>query len=169
MKFWVDERMEDAGEFETFCKADGIQIYSTLSETKAAFAECTTRSLKNILYPYMEDYGYKYFQKLSQVVTTLNSRNLCLIPKNVKTSGFLCILYSKPLRDFRKTKFRIGDRVFMSMYNLLFRKGYKPRFTQAVFEIVSVFSRNLPTYTKIDEQDEIILGKFYQKELIKIN
>ena len=35
------------------CKAEGIQIYSTLSETEAVFAERTKRSLKNISYPYM--------------------------------------------------------------------------------------------------------------------
>ena len=40
-----------------------IQIYSTMSETKAAFAERTIRSLKNILYRYMEGSGYKYIHK----------------------------------------------------------------------------------------------------------
>ena len=48
-----------AGEFKRPCKAEGIQIYSTMSETKAAFAECTIRALKNILYRYMEDNGYR--------------------------------------------------------------------------------------------------------------
>ena len=35
-------------------KAEGIQIYSTMSETKAAFAERTIRSPKNIFCRYME-------------------------------------------------------------------------------------------------------------------
>ena len=85
------------------CKAEGIQVYSTISETKATFAERTMRSAKNILYRYMEDNGYKYIHKLTQIVTTLNSRRNCsidLIPKNVKDSDFLSILYSKPLREF---------------------------------------------------------------------
>ena len=43
-------------------------------ETKAAFAERTKRSLENILYRYMEDYGYKYIHQLLQFITTLNSR-----------------------------------------------------------------------------------------------
>ena len=63
-KIWVDQVTEFDGEFEKFCSAEGIEIYSTMSETKAAFAERTIRSLKNILYRYMEDYGYKYFHKL---------------------------------------------------------------------------------------------------------
>ena len=73
-KIWVDKGTEFAGEFKKLCKAKGIQICSTMSETKAAFAERTRRSLNNILYRYMEDNGYKYIHKLTQFVTTLNSR-----------------------------------------------------------------------------------------------
>ena len=43
-----------------------------MSETKAAFAERTIRSLKNILYRYMEDKGCKYIHKLTQFVKTSN-------------------------------------------------------------------------------------------------
>ena len=71
-KIWVDKETEIAGEFEKLCKADGIQIYSTMSKTKAAFADRTIRSLKNLIYRYMEDNGYKYIHKLTQFVTTLN-------------------------------------------------------------------------------------------------
>ena len=154
------------------CKAEGIQIYSTMSETKAAFAERTVRSLKNILYRYMEDNGYKYIHKMTQIVTTLKSRRKCLInliPKNVKNSDFLSLLSSKPLQEFRKPKFKVGDRVRISNYDLLFRKGYKPKFTKEVFEIVAISSKEPPTYTIKDEQDETIRGKFYQKQLIKVN
>ena len=38
-KVCVDKRTQFAGEFKKLCKAEGIQIYSTISETKAAFAE----------------------------------------------------------------------------------------------------------------------------------
>ena len=72
-KIWVDTGTEFAGAFKRFCAAEGIQVYSTLSETKAVFAERTIRSLKNILYRYMEDFGYKYIHKLPQFITTLNS------------------------------------------------------------------------------------------------
>ena len=49
-KIWVDNGTEFAGAFKKFCAAEGIQVYSTMSETKAAFAERTIRSLKKILY-----------------------------------------------------------------------------------------------------------------------
>ena len=168
-KIWVDKGTEFAGECKKLCKAEGIQSYSRMSETKAAFAERTIRSLKNILYRYMGDNGYKYIHELNQFVTTLNSRRNCLIyliPKNVKNSDFLSILYSKPLREFRKPQFKIGDRVSISKYDSPLRKGYKPQLTKNVFETVEISSRNQPTYTIKDKQDEIIRGKFYQKELV---
>ena len=56
-KIWVDQGTEFVVEFKKFCSAEGIEIYSTMSETKAAFAERTIRSLKNILDRYLEDYG----------------------------------------------------------------------------------------------------------------
>ena len=87
-KIWVDKGTEFAGEFKKLCKAEGIQIHSIMSETKAVFAERTIRSLKNIFYRYMEDNGDKYIHKF---VTTLNSRrnfSIHLMPKKVKDSDF---------------------------------------------------------------------------------
>ena len=149
-----------------------MQIYSTTSETNAAFAERTIRSLKNILYRYMEDIEHKFNHELTQFVTTLNSRRNCsidFIPKNAKNCDILSILYSKPVWEFRKPKNKIGDKVGISKYDSRFRRGFKPQFTQEVFEVVAFSSWKPPTYWIKDEQDEIIRGKFYQKELIKVN
>ena len=173
-KICVDKGTKFAGDFKKLCKSEGIQIYTTMTETKAAFAERSIRSLKKIFYRYMEDNGYKYIHKLSQFFTTLISRRNCsieLIPKNVKKSDFLSFLYSEPLREFKKPIFEVGDRVRISKFDLPFKKGYNPKFTKLVFEIVAISSEKPPTYTikdEQDEQDEITRGKFYQKELIKV-
>ena len=170
-KIWVDKGTEFAGAFKKFCGAEGIQVYSTMSETKAAFAERTIRSLKNILYRYMEDFGYKYIHKLPQFINTLNSRrnsSIDMKPNTVKNCDIMSILYSKPLREFKKPTFKTGDRVRISKYDLPFRKRYKPQFTSEVFEIVAIATRKPSTYTIKDEQGEIIQGKFYQRELIKV-
>ena len=98
MKLWVDQGTE----FKNFCSAEGIEVYSTMSETKAAFAECTIRSLKNFLSRYMEHYVYKYIHKLPRFIAAMNSRNSCSLgmkPNHVKNSDFMSILYSKPLRE----------------------------------------------------------------------
>ena len=96
----------------------------------------------------MEDFGYKYIHKLPQFITTLNStRNssIDMRPTTVKNCDFMSILYSKPLREFKKATFKVGDRVRISEYDLPFRKGYKPQFTREVFEILAIATRKPPT------------------------
>ena len=170
-KRWVDQGTEFAGEFKKFCSAEGIEIYSTMSETKGAFAERTIRSLKNILYCYFEDYGYKYIHYSPQFFATMdcrNNRSIDMKLNHVKNSDFMSILYSKSLREYKKPKFGNGDRVRISKYDLPLRKGYKPQSTQEIFEIVTIATKKRPTYTIKDEQDEVIRGKFYEKELIRV-
>ena len=119
----------------------------------------------------MEDFGYKYIHKLSQFVTTLNSRrnsSTDMRPNTVKNCDSMSTLYSNFLRDYKKPTLKTGDRVRISKFDLPFRKGYKPQFTSEVFEIVAIATRKPPTYTIKDEQGEIIQGKFYQRELIKV-
>ena len=119
----------------------------------------------------MEDYGYKYVHNLPQFIATNNSRNnrsIDMKPNHVKNSDFMSILYSKPLREHKKPKFGIRDRVRISKYDLSFRKGYKPQFTSEIFEIVVIATKKSPTYTIKDEQEEVIRGKFYEKELIRV-
>ena len=77
-------------------------------------------------------------------------------------------LYSKPIRDFSKPKFHVGYRVRISKQNLLFRKGYEPQFTNEIFKIVALATRKPPTYNIQDEQSEVIKGKFYEEELIRV-
>ena len=166
----VDQETELAVEFKNFCSAEGIKIYSTISETKAAFAERTIRSLKNNLYRYMEDCGYKYIHKTPQYIATMNSRNnrsIDMKPNLVKNSDFMSILYSKPLREYKKPKFGLEDRIRISKCDLLFRRGYNPLFTHENFEIVAIATKKPPTYTIKDEQEEVIRGKFFEKELIR--
>ena len=104
----------------------------------AAFAERTIRSLKNILYRYKEDFGYKYIHKLPQFIATSNSRrnnSIDMRPNAVKNCDFMSILYSKPLREFKKPTLKIGDRVRISKYDLLLRKGYRPQLTREVLQL----------------------------------
>ena len=153
-RVWVDKGKEFGGEFKELCKAKGKQIKSTLSETKAAFAERTIRVLKLTLYRYMEYYAYEYIRKLFQFVIILNLRNNCLIdliPKTVKIFHFLSILYSKPLREYRKPKFPIGDGIHISKYDLRSSKGHQPKFLQETFEISAISSKKPPTYTIKDK------------------
>ena len=119
----------------------------------------------------MEDFGYKYILKLPQIITTLNSRrntSIDMRPNTVKNCDFMPILYSEPLREFKKPKFKTAERVRISKYYLLFCKGYKPQFTREVFKNVAIATRKPPTCTIKNEQSDVVQGKFYQKKLIKV-
>ena len=73
----------------------------------------------------MEDYGYKYIHKVPQFITTLNSRWISSIdkrPNTVKNCDFMSILYSETSREYKKPRFKIGDIVRISEYDLPFAK-----------------------------------------------
>ena len=89
-------------------------------------------------------------------------------PNHVKNSDFMSILYSKPLREYKKHKFGKKDIVRISKYDLPFRKGLKPQFTQELFEIVAIAPKKPPIYTITDDQEEFIRGKFYERELLRV-
>ena len=89
-------------------------------------------------------------------------------PNTVNNCNFMSILYGRPLREFKKPAFKSGDRLRISKNDLPFRKGYKPQFTREVFEFLAIATRKPPTYTINDEHGEVIQGKFFQKELIKV-
>ena len=103
-KIWVENGTEFAGTFKKFSTDQGIQVSSTMSETRAAFAERTIGSLKNIFYRYMEDFGYKYVHKLPQFITTLNCRrnsSIDMRPNTVKFCDFMSIVYSNFYENLR--------------------------------------------------------------------
>ena len=74
----------------------------------------------------MEDYGYQNSHKLPEYIATMNSRNSRSIDKNsnrIKHSDFIKILYTKPLREYKKLTFKNGYRVRISKYDLPCRKS----------------------------------------------
>ena len=123
---WADKGTGFARAIKKFCAAEGIQTYSTMSETKAVFNARTIRSLETNLYRCMEDYGYRYIHKLRWYITTLNYRRNSSIDmrrNTVTNRDFMSILYSKTLREYKKPKIKVGDRVQFWLFDLLFRKG----------------------------------------------
>ena len=169
-KLWVDKGTEYGGTFKKFCKEKSIEVYSTMSETKAAFAERAIQSLKHIIYRYIENHGEKFINKLPQFVSTMNcriNRSIGKSPRDIKNTDFLSILYNKPVTRYKKLKFKVGDRVRISKIDIPFRKGYEPQFTNEIFEISAVSTKKPPTYIIKDLDKEEILGKFYEKELRK--
>ena len=59
-KLWVDRGTEYGETIKKFCKEKDIEVYSTMSETKAKFAERAFQFLKHIIYRYIEDHGENF-------------------------------------------------------------------------------------------------------------
>src|ERR1044072_2873130 len=68
---------------------------------------------------------------------------------------------------FRCLKFKTGDRVRISRKFKDFRKGYLPNFTEEVFIIAEVLKTNPVTYKIKDMNNEVIIGSFYEQEMVK--
>lgn len=169
-KLWVDKGTEFAKDFRNFCNQKNILRYSIMSETKAALAERAIRSLKNIIFRFMEDNGYKFIHKLQNFVNTMNSRvnrSIGLKPKDVKNSNVLSILYNYKFMSHKKPKFKPGDFVRITKEDIPFRKGYRAQYTSEVFKIVKITSLKPVTYLIEDLDGEIVKGKFYDPELKK--
>ena len=104
-------------------KVKDIEVYSTMSKTKAA--ERAIQFLKHIIHRYIEDHGEKFVPKLQQFVSTLNCRKSIKwkISQRCEKQRFLSILYNKSFKKYTKPKFKIGDRVKISKNDIPFRKG----------------------------------------------
>lgn len=172
-KVWSDKGTEFKGEFKRFCESKGIETYSTHSETKSAFAERYIRTLKNIIYKYLEKkWSYHYIKNLREFVDTINSRvnrAIGLAPKKVTQKHVPELISKVADQSFKLSKipkFKIGDSVRIAKENLPFKKGYKQNYTDEIFQIGKIATRNPPTYNLCDSNQEKLLGKFYQQELV---
>ena len=71
----------------------------------------------------------------------------------------MSILFSKPLREYKKPTFKTGDRVRISKYDLPFRKGYRPQFTR----------ENLKLWQLQQENHHYTQSKLSKARLFKAN
>ena len=164
---WVDKGTEFAGAPKKFSAAEGIQVHSTMSETKAAFADRTIRSSKIILYRYIEDYGYKYLHKLPQFSTTLNSRRNISIDMRPNTVNNMSIFYSIPSREYKNSIFKSGDRVRISRYDLPFRKGYKPQLEGKFLKLLQSQQENQQHTQSRMSKKRLFKASFIEKNRLK--
>ena len=95
-----------------------------MSETIAAFAERTIRSLKNILYRYMKDYAYKYIQIFTQFLATMNSRNnrrMHMKPNHAKILNLCQYFTVNHSENTRRTNLEL--EIEFSFQSMIYRSG----------------------------------------------
>ncbi len=174
-KVWTDKGTEFKGDFKKLCDKRGIEIYHTESETKSAFAKRNIRSLKNIIYKYLElKWTYSYIDQLQEFVKTINGRvnRITKVAPNKVTKKDVPRLVSLTVISDSKLKLprlKPGDLVRIAKKDLPFRKRYKRTYTDEVFENFKVATLSPPTNNLIDANKEEIKGKFYEQGLRRVD
>ena len=113
-----------------------------------------------------------YLSQLPEFVKTINTRVnrvTGLAPYKVSKKDTAHLVSLTNVNRARRPRFAVGDIVRIAKEDIPFRKGYKPNFTDELFEIVKISTLNPPTYNLQDTSGVIILGKFYEPELSKVN
>ena len=67
----------------------------------------------------------------------------------------------------KQSKFKIGDKVRISLEKNIFEKGYETNWTQEIFVIYDIKYSNVPYYYLKDLNNEKLQGTFYEQELQK--
>ena len=79
----------------------------------------------------------------------------------------------KDIYNFKKTtkpgKFKIGDRVRISLEKNIFEKSYETNWIEEIFVIYDIKYSNVPYYYLKDLNDEKVQGSFYSEQLQKTN
>ena len=127
-KIWVDKGSEFYNSsFKKWLKDKDIEMYSIHYEGKSVVAERFIRTLKTKIYKYMTLVSKNvYTNKLDDIVGEYNNtyhRTIKMKPVNAKDNTY--IDFKREVND-KDPKFKVGDRVRISKYKIIFAKGYTP-------------------------------------------
>ncbi len=146
------------------------------TEVKAAVVERWNRTIKEIIFKYLHHYKTKRFIDVLQNIVdnynnTIHSRTK-FKPIDVNKNNELIVynnLYNVSTIQ-QKVKFKIGDKVRIRRIKTTFEKGYLPNWTKEVFTIKKILNTSpYIRYIIQDNNEEEIIGSFYDKELLLIN
>lgn len=156
-------------------KKFNINLYSTHSHLKSSIVERLNRTLKERMWRKFTARGsYEWLSILPVIVKEYNNsvhRTTGMKPKDVKQKHEKQILdrLHKNKTKIINPKFNVNDKVRISKYKGVFKKGYLPNWTNEVFTIFAVKPTKPVTYILQDSKGEILKGGFYEQELLKSN
>ena len=125
------------------------------------FTENNNTVFYNIIHDLVNEYNDKYHSKIKMTPIEGSKK----INEN-KT---------KNIYNFDKTKklekFKIGDRVRLSLEKNIFEKSYETNRTEEIFEIYDIKCSNVPCYYLQDLNGEkykvLFMNKDYKKQILK--
>lgn len=159
--------------FQKLMKKYNINHYHTYSGIKGATIERFNRSLKTWMWKMFNIKGHnRWIEFLPELMSIYNNhyhRTIKMRPVDVNAENeneILMQIYYKQ-NVYQKHKFKVGDKVRISKQKRLFAKGYEPNWSTEVFTVKKVQFTSPVTYILKDENDETLLGCFYEYELQK--
>jgi len=183
-KLWTDQ----GGEFynakmKAWCDKNGITLYSTFGDHKAAVVERFNRTIKEKLYRTMTQmYTDDWMTYLPDIIEMYNDkvhRSLGETPSDVYSGEILPDENDEKIQPVKNTgsksrgsgksvpRYSIGDKVRISRIKKTFEKGYAPSWSTAVYQVAEVLTTNPVTYKLKDRKGNILEGSFYEQELQK--
>ena len=172
---WTDRGTEFYNkQVQDLLNENNIKLYSTNnSEIKSAVIERFNRTFKNMMYKkFTENSNTIFYNILDELVNNYNNKYHSTIKMTpVEGSKKVNENKIKNIYNFEKTKkpgkFKIGDRVRLSLEKNIFEKSYETNWTEEIFEIYDIKYSNVPYYYLKDLNNEKLQGTFYEQELQK--
>ena len=172
---WTDRGTEFYNkQVQDLLNENNNKLYSTNnSEIKSAVIERFNRTFKNMMYKkFTENNNTIFYNILDELVNNYNNKYHSTIKMTpIEGSKKINEKKIKNIYNFEKTKkpgkFKIGDKVRISLEKNIFEKSYETNWTEEIFEIYDTKYSNVPYYYLKDLNNEKLQGTFYEQELQK--
>ena len=151
---------------------NGIELFQTFSDKKAALVERFNRTLKTRIWTYFSAHNTKrYIDILPQIVKAYNNsfhRSIGMAPAKV-TKKDENKIWAKLYGDgrYQRPKYRLnpGDTVRVSRVKGGFEKGYLPNWKEQHYRVEGTSGNARRLYKLQNIRGEVVDGTYYDKEL----
>ena len=172
-KLWTDRGLEFYNKkLDTLREQHNIEIYSTYGNSKSVIVERFFRTLKSKMFKiFTTEQNHKWIDILNSLVDNYNQSKHTGVennkPKDMLFDNIRIKNNDEESKEDVKPKFKIGDRVRVSLKKGVFQKGYDANWSWEIYKIHKIVKGNPVTYKIIDENNEKIEGSWYNEELKK--
>ena len=176
-KIWADQGTEFLN--KTVLKkleAKGISIYHTYSKEHCSVIERLNRTLKGWMFKkFTEQQSHRWLDILPGIMASYNKRKHRMIEmsptdasRKENEKALWMFQYGQVANPpIGRSKFKVGDKVRVSLVKGDFQKGYEPSYSYQVYTVRSVDAKEPIMYTIEDYKGRPYQGSFYESELQK--
>ena len=188
-KIRVDSGSEFANsQVKSYLKSKGIDIFHTLNEKKANYAERFIQTLKTKITKYLQhNKTFKWVKILPKITESYNRtyhRSIKMTPASAmqKDDANLWVAqydpkpktvkkeYKNSPRSASHYLFKLGDKVKLTYNRSTFDRAYDEKWTDEYFIVSGRDTKQgIRLYTVKDFDNDPVKGSFYESEMQKIN